>query len=195
MIGQIHLDSINVLSWQQSIPSCTLWALPCQVKCLVLNCCTEIYFLNICIKQPRVLNEMSYLIWHPRHEACICPQPTPTAPLCLSVSLPGRKICSILLTPWLLCLLSFLWGYRCSMCQPLPCVVQGALAKPPAFTRALGACSQECWDGCSPSSCPGAQQLGMFSKPCRDGQSICFLPPGLWSWCFPGLEALVSSFF
>lgn len=107
MIGQIHLDSVNVSSRQQSIPSCTLWTLPCQVKCLVLNCCTEIYFLNICIKQPRVLNEMSHLIWHPRHEVCSCPQPTPTAPLSVSVPLPGRKICRILLTPWHPCLLSY----------------------------------------------------------------------------------------
>lgn len=101
--------------------------------------------------------------------------------------LPGTRACSPVPSHW--------WGYRCSMCQPPPCVAQGALAKPPACTRALGAGSQECWGGCSPGSSPGVQQSGMFSKACRDRQSICFLPPGLWSWRFPGLEALVSSFF
>lgn len=88
---------------------------------------------------------------------------------------------------------SHLWGYRCS--QLLPCVVQGAVAKPPAFTRALGAGSQGSWGGCSSGSSPGARQSGMFSKACRDTQSICFLPPGPWSWRFPGLEALISSLF
>lgn len=162
MIGQIHLDSVNALSWQQSIPSCTLWTLPCQVKCLLLHhwYSTEIYFLNICIKQPRVLNEMSHLIWCSRHEVCSCPQPTPTAPLSVSVPLPGRKICSILPTPWHLCLLSctqpFVGGYRFSTCQLHPCVVQGALAKPPAFSRALSAGSQECRGGCGPGSSLGA---------------------------------------
>lgn len=141
---------------------------------------------------------MSHLIWHPRHEVCSCPQPTPTASLSVSVPLPGRKICSIVLTPWHLCLLSStkpFAGYRCSMGQLLPCVIQGALVKPPAFTRALGGGSQECWGGCSSGSSLGAQQSGMFSKACRDTQSICFLPPGLWSWRFPGLAALISSLF
>lgn len=67
--------------------------------------------------------------------------------------------------------------------------------KASSLHQTLGACSQECWGGCGPSSSPGVQQSGMFSKACRDRQSICFLPPGLWSWRFPGLEALISSLF
>lgn len=104
-----------------------------------------------------------------------------------SSQLPGICACSPVR--------SHLWGYRFSTCQLHPCVVQGALAKPPAFSRALSAGSQECRGGCGPGSSPGAQQSRMFSKACRDRQSICFPPPGLWSWRFPGLEALVSSLF
>lgn len=56
MIGQIYLDSVNMLSWQQGIPNYATWTLPCEVKYLVLHCCysTEIFFIYLFL--PCILN-------------------------------------------------------------------------------------------------------------------------------------------